>query len=169
MKCKLKTISLALLAVSFLFAYFPAPVPGSILADMILVIKSQKRLLLLKNGEVIKSYEVALGRRRGPKVRRGDNRTPEGTYIIDRRNARSRFYKSLHISYPNRSDLIKTRKRGCSPGASIWIHGLPKAFADLGAFQARYNWTKGCIAVTNAEMDELWALVPNGTPIKIIP
>jgi murein L,D-transpeptidase YafK len=119
---------------------------------------------------VIRSYKVALGRNPlGHKQKAGDCRTPEGNYTIDRHKKDSKFYKSLHISYPNSNDLAAAKKRGHSPGSDIMIHGLPKGFEDLADLHFGRNWTKGCIAVNNTEMDELWQLVANGTPIEIRP
>lgn len=138
--------------------------------DRVVVMKKERRLLLIRNGEVLKSYRVALGKNPvGPKMRQGDRRTPEGSYVVDYRKSRSRFYKALHISYPNASDLAQARKTGVAPGGDIMIHGLPEGYEDLGEFQATVNWTKGCIALSNTEMDELWQLVPDGTPIEIKP
>ncbi len=139
-------------------------------ADRVLVLKSEQNMLLMKNGEVLKSYRVALGRQPvGRKLCRGDCRTPEGTYILDHRNSHSRFYRSIHISYPNSTDVARARKKGASPGRDIMIHGLPKGFEDLGDVHTARNWTKGCIAVSNDEIDEIWRLVPDGTPIEIRP
>jgi len=139
-------------------------------ADRVLVIKNEKRMVLMNNGEIIKSYRVALGRNpAGPKIRQGDCRTPEGRYVLDHRNSHSRFYRSIHISYPNSDDIAGAKKRGVNPGEGIMIHGLPKGFEDLGDVHAGRNWTKGCIAVSNEEMDEIWAMVPDGTPIEIRP
>ena len=139
-------------------------------ADRVLVIKSEQNLVLLKNGEILKSFKVALGRQPvGNKLCRGDCRTPEGTYILDYRNPHSKFYHSIHISYPNSADMARAKKRGVTLGNDIMIHGLPRGFENLGEFQSERNWTKGCIAVSNEEMDEIWRLVPNGTPIEIRP
>jgi murein L,D-transpeptidase YafK len=142
---------------------------NNIKADEVLVIKHKNLLLLLKDGIVIKSYMVSLGKQKGPKVRQGDSRTPEGLYTIDRHDNSSKFYKSLHISYPNRSDIIRAQKSGYPPGNELAIHGLPEGFEDLGKFQSKRNWTKGCIALSNQEMDEIWELVSDGTPVEIIP
>ncbi|WP_298431597.1 L,D-transpeptidase family protein [Geobacter sp.] len=149
------------------------PDPGSASlphVDRVLVYKS-KRLMELCNGStVLRSYRVALGRNPvGRKVRAGDCRTPEGSYRLDRRSAASRFYRSIHISYPNAADRAAAQKLGVSPGGDIMIHGLPKGFEDVGEFHAITDWTKGCIAVTNAEISEIWRLVPDGTPIEIRP
>jgi len=142
---------------------------GTIHADKVVVIKGEKLLLLLHDGNILKSYKVSIGRNPGRRVRRGDNRTPEGNYVIDRRNPNSSFYKSLHISYPNASDIRIARKLGVSTGDEVLIHGLPEGFEDLGPSHAVINWTRGCIAVSNEERDETWELVPDGTPIKILP
>ena len=139
-------------------------------ADKVLVLKKERALLLLKNREVLKSYRVALGKQpKGHKSCQGDCRTPEGSYVVDARNDRSRFYRSLHISYPNSADLARARKNGVTPGRDIMIHGLPRGGEDLAQLHTSRDWTKGCIAVSNGEMDEIWRLVPNGTPIEIRP
>ena len=142
---------------------------ATMLAGKVVVMKEEKRLVLMCRGEILKSYKVSVGRNPGRKVRRGDNRTPEGLYTIDRRNPKSKYYKALHISYPNASDVDTARKFGASPGGEVLIHGLPKGFEDLGASHTVRNWTKGCIAVSNAEMDEIWRLVPDGVAVHIIP
>jgi len=152
-----------------LFVSSTAHAFGTIHADKVVVIKGEKLLLLLHDGNILKSYKVSIGRNPGRRVRRGDNRTPEGNYVIDRRNPDSSFYKSLHISYPNPSDIRIARKLGVSTGEAVLIHGLPEGFEDLGPSHAVFNWTRGCIAVSNEEMDEIWDLVPDGTPIKILP
>lgn len=152
-----------------LFVSSAAHASGTIHADKVVVIKNEKLLLLLRNGEILKSYKVSIGRNPGRRVRRGDNRTPEGLYVIDRRNPKSGFYKALHISYPNASDVRIARKLGVSPGGEVLIHGLPEGFEDLGASHADRNWTRGCIADSNEEMDEIWQLVADGTPVNIIP
>jgi murein L,D-transpeptidase YafK len=144
-----------------------APLPPSITADRVLVIKSQRALLLMKGDEVLKRYIVSLGNPVGPKVRQGDNKTPEGTYVLDRHNANSQFHRSIHISYPNANDLARARKLGVRPGGELFIHGLPNEFH--GHSEALGDWTEGCIAVSNAEMDEIWRAVPDGTPIEIRP
>lgn len=152
-----------------LFVSSAAHASGSIHVDKVVVIKDEKLLLLLHDGKILKSYKVSVGRKPGRRVRRGDNRTPEGNYVIDRRNPNSSFYKSLHISYPSASDIRIARKLGVSTGEEVLIHGLPEGFEDLGPFHAEINWTRGCIAVSNEEMDEIWELVADGTPIKILP
>ena len=138
--------------------------------DHIIVYKSQHKMDLVSNGKVIKSYKVALGGNPvGPKTRQGDHRTPEGHYRIDTKNAHSRFHLSLHVSYPNAEDQERARKLGVRPGGDIMIHGLPDRYAYLGALHRNYDWTDGCIAVTNAEIEEIWKLVAVGTEVEIKP
>lgn len=139
-------------------------------ADKVLVIKHERRLLLLSRGRPIRSYPIALGRNpRGHKTSEGDGRTPEGRYRLDWRNAKSRFYRAIHISYPNETDRRQARVRSVSPGGAIMIHGLPPRLAAIGADHAKWDWTEGCIALTNAEIDEIWTLVDDGTVIEIRP
>jgi L,D-peptidoglycan transpeptidase YkuD (ErfK/YbiS/YcfS/YnhG family) len=139
-------------------------------ADIVLIVKKERRLTLLSRGEVIKTYTIALGGNPvGPKERQGDNKTPEGTYIIDSRNSNSGYHLSLHISYPNEKDKIRARELGVSPGGDIMIHGIKNGFSMVGASHAEIDWTKGCIAVTNQEMEEIYKFVPNGTIVEIRP
>jgi murein L,D-transpeptidase YafK len=139
-------------------------------ADRVVVLKKDRTLILYSNGTELKRYKVALGGNPvGPKQRQGDSRTPEGTYMLDFRNEHSSFYKSLHISYPNPADRERARRAGVSPGGDIFLHGLPNGYGAIGAAHRLHDWTNGCIAVTNAEIDEIWNLVPNGTPIEIRP
>ena len=139
-------------------------------ADKVLVEKKARRLTLLSNGEVIKTYKIALGRNPvGPKERQGDNKTPEGIYIIDSRNRNSDYHLSLHISYPNEIDIKRARERGISPGGDIMIHGLKNGFSWIGASHTEDDWTNGCIAVTNQEMEEIYKFVPDGTIVEIRP
>lgn len=139
--------------------------------DRIVVLK-RKRLLMLMRGETVaRSFRVALGREpRGNKVREGDGRTPEGLYHIDARNADSQFYRAMKISYPTQSDRQRARAAGVRPGGLIMIHGLdPGIAAKWRGDHWMFNWTRGCIAVTNEEMDILWESVALGTPIEIQP
>ena len=139
-------------------------------ADRVLVVKKERTLQLLSHGHVIKSYKVALGGDPiGPKTRQGDHKTPEGVYILDSRNAHSQFYKSTHISYPNAEQRAAARRNGVSPGGDVYVHGLPRGFGYVGAAHRLKDWTDGCIAVTNEEIDEIWAAVPDGTSIEIRP
>jgi murein L,D-transpeptidase YafK len=139
-------------------------------ADRVVVLKKERTLQLLSLGKVIKTYKVALGGDPiGPKTRLGDHKTPEGVYMLDSRNAHSQFYKSIHISYPNARDRAAARRQGVSPGGDVFLHGLPNGYGWVGASHRLKDWTDGCIAVTDEEIDEIWQAVPNGTPIEIRP
>ena len=139
-------------------------------ADKVVVIKSKRILMLLREGEILSAYRVALGKHPdGRKIKAGDKRTPEGNYVLDTRNRDSKFHLALHISYPNESDLMNAHKLGVTPGGDIMIHGLPDQFRKLGRLHRLSDWTNGCIAVTNREIEEIWRLVPDGTPIEIRP
>lgn len=146
----------------------PPMAPADQQADAIHVDKSERQLTLLRDGSPIRTYEIAMGGSpEGHKMQEGDERTPEGTYVIDWRNPNSVAHLSLHISYPNADDIAQAEARGVSPGGNIMIHGILNGWGFLGPFQRYWDWTNGCIAVTNAEMREIWSLVPNGTPILI--
>ena len=139
-------------------------------ADKILIEKKERRLTLISKGEVLKTYKIALGGNPdGPKERKGDNKTPEGTYIIDSRNKDSRYHRSLHISYPNEKDKRRAKELGVSPGGDIMIHGIKNDFSWVGDFHTEVDWTKGCIAVTDEEIEEIEKLAPNGTTVEIRP
>ena len=139
-------------------------------ADAVLVKKHEKRLYLMKNKTPFKIYRVAFGANsKGPKRKEGDERTPEGTYILDYKNSDSDFYKSIHISYPNDQDVKRAEEMGIAPGGDIMIHGQKNGAKNFSNIHRYVNWTDGCIAVTNAEMDEIWAFVDVGTPITIEP
>ncbi|MDR3793583.1 MAG: L,D-transpeptidase family protein [Terracidiphilus sp.] len=139
-------------------------------ADAILILKKDHLMHLYTQGKVIRTYKVALGTGGlAPKMREGDGRTPEGHYMIDSRNAVSHYHKGLHVSYPNAEDRKRAAKLGVSPGGAIMIHGLPKGQEWIGAAHRLYDWTLGCIAVTNDEIDEIWDLVPLGTSVEIRP
>jgi murein L,D-transpeptidase YafK len=138
-------------------------------ADRILVVKGTHTMTLFKDGQVLKSYKVALGSGGGAKTQAGDRDTPEGEYVIDAKNMHSRFHRALHISYPNLADRERARKLGVSPGALIEIHGVESKWAWLGSLPRQIDWTAGCIAVTNPEIKEIYQLVPVGTTVRIEP
>ena len=139
-------------------------------ADSVLVIKSESKLYLKKNGKVLKQYHVSFGANpKGHKQQEGDERTPEGKYVLDYKNGKSKFYKSIHISYPNAEDKKRAKVKGISPGGLIMIHGQKNGLGWLSLFTQRINWTDGCIAVPNGKMDEIWNNVNVGTPILIKP
>jgi len=143
---------------------------GSVKADYILVEKSKRRLTLIARGRVLKSYRIALGRNpKGPKVREGDNRTPEGRYVIDYRLRDSDYHLALHISYPNRYDRERARRLGVSPGGDIMIHGIGSAAPKVADLHPLFDWTNGCIAVTDREIEEIWRLTAVGTVVNIVP
>lgn len=145
----------------------------SLKADRVLVIKSARRLHLLRGGEVIATFRVALGGNpAGPKIFEGDGRTPEGVYRLHGKNENSRFHRSIRISYPSPSDRQRAQKYGGPPGGDIMIHGQPER-GNKSALKrialSPSSWTDGCIAVDNAAMDQIWTAVDDGTPIEILP
>lgn len=144
-------------------AWPPALAPAAERADQIRVDKSERRMQLLRDGRVIRSYRISLGDAPvGPKRQQGDERTPEGRYRITFRNGASRFHLSLRLSYPDAADRARARARGVDPGGDIMIHGgTPPGYGR--------DWTDGCIAVGNAEIEEIWRLVAVGTPVRIDP
>ena len=138
--------------------------------DSIRVEKAAHRLSLFQRGRVTRSYLIALGQQPvGDKVRRGDMRTPEGRFTIEARNPQSKYHRALRISYPDAAHRERARKLGVSPGGDIMIHGLPPRQAWVGPAHRDFDWTEGCIALTNEEIEELWSAVPVGTPIHILP
>ena len=138
--------------------------------DSIVVEKSAHRLALYQRGKLVRTYFVALGQRPvGDKVSRGDRRTPEGSFRIEARNPESRYHRALRISYPDSAHRARARALGVSPGGDIMIHGLPARQAWVGPAHRDFDWTEGCIAVTNQEIEEIWSAVPVGTPIHIKP
>jgi murein L,D-transpeptidase YafK len=171
--CPVKIRKLAVLVllalVSFTWQAFAAsgpPLRASAVADKVLVRKRQRKLYLIEGSKVLKRYNVSLGGHPvGPKIREGDRKTPEGKYVLDWHNPESQFYKSIHISYPNAIDLARASKLDVPPGEDLFIHGQPNDFTGPGKQPG--DWTDGCIAVSNEEMDEIWRAVPDGTPIEI--
>jgi murein L,D-transpeptidase YafK len=142
----------------------------ALVADSVVVEKAARRLTLFHRGEPVKIYFVALGRNPvGDKVQRGDLRTPEGLFSIEARNPVSKYYKALRISYPDVRHATRAAKLGVSAGGDIMIHGLASNIAKLGAGHRLKDWTEGCIAVTNEEIDEIYRAVPVGSPIEIKP
>jgi L,D-peptidoglycan transpeptidase YkuD (ErfK/YbiS/YcfS/YnhG family) len=138
--------------------------------DKVLIEKKKRRLALISKGKEVKIYKIALGANPvGHKEKEGDNKTPEGTYTIESRNWNSEYHLSLRISYPNERDKKRAKELGVSPGGNIMIHGIKNGLAWVGPFHTRMDWTEGCIAVTNKEMEEIARLVPNGTPVEIRP
>ncbi|MGD8418253.1 MAG: L,D-transpeptidase family protein [Pseudomonadales bacterium] len=137
--------------------------------NRILVDKSERTLVLFSDGRPIRSYPISLGLNPvGDKRFEGDKRTPEGIYLIDAKNPNSAYHLSLHISYPNERDVRAARARGWDPGGMIMIHGLPTGLIKASS-KYDYDWTDGCIAVSNAAIEEIWRLVDEGTLIEITP
>lgn len=135
------------------------------------VVEKSARRLTLRQGDIpVAHYRVSLGATpEGHKHRSGDERTPEGHYVLDWRNARSRYYKSLHVSYPNAADTRAARAAGVNPGGDIMVHGMPNGFGWAAPVLRWLDWTNGCVAVDNVAMEEIWRAVPVGTPITILP
>jgi murein L,D-transpeptidase YafK len=139
------------------------------MASRVVVHKSERRMDLMNGTEVLRSFKVSLGLvPKGHKEYQGDFRTPEGRYYLTRRNARSDFFLSIQVSYPNERDVKHAKANGWDPGGSIMIHGLPNTLKREPAYYTR-DWTDGCIAVSNADMIEIWLLTNNNTPIDILP
>lgn len=143
--------------------------PRPLVVDRVEVYKGQHELRLLHNDQVVKKYRVALGRRTGKKERQGDFKTPEGRYVIDFIKRDSQFHRALHVSYPNTDDYQQAAASGKKPGGDIMIHGLPGETPLVKRIHDLFDWTKGCIAVTNPEIDEIAGAVKPGTPIVIYP
>jgi murein L,D-transpeptidase YafK len=147
-------------------ATLPAPsISDGALADRILVKKSERRLYLMRGTRTLRSYRIALGYQpTGQKRYRGDGRTPEGVYFLDRRNERSNYYKAMHISYPNSQDRVRAMREGNDPGGAIMIHGQPSHGGTRNG-----DWTFGCIALSNMDMDEVWSMTQVGALVQILP
>lgn len=147
-----------------------SPLPPNTVADRILIRKSARELTLFAGANILRIYGVALGSTPdGPKVIEGDGRTPEGRYVIAGRNPQSKYHLALRVSYPNDADRARAAKLGKSPGGDIMIHGLPNGFGFIGAAHRLRDWTIGCVAVTDQEIEEIWRVVPDGCAVDIEP
>jgi len=143
---------------------------GPLLANRVVVRKSERRLYLMRGESVLRSYRVALGLNPvGPKEQEGDSRTPEGHYQLTRRNPRSEYFLSIQVSYPNDRDLQRARRNRLTPGGAIMIHGLPNELRREPTYYEKRDWTDGCIAVSDSDMLEIWLMTPPDTPIDILP
>jgi len=170
-------LSTIALAIGCLFAAAsPAQQPGQNPAganqpvDRIVVVKSTRTLNLQNGDHVLKTYKVALGSNPiGAKEREGDHKTPEGEYFVDAKNPQSQFYMALHLSYPSAADRVRARKLGASPGGDVEIHGLGRAYGWVGARHRLTDWTDGCVAVTNEEIEDIFKMVAVGTRVEIKP
>jgi murein L,D-transpeptidase YafK len=148
----------------------PSDAWAALKADMVRVVKSKKRLYLIKDEQVFASFRVKFGADpKGHKVQQGDEKTPEGPYYVTYKNANSAYYKSIHISYPNAEDKENARRLGVDPGGDIMIHGQPNGYEWATFFIQLVNWTDGCVALTNRDMDKVWDAIDPGTPIEILP
>jgi murein L,D-transpeptidase YafK len=169
-KAILASVAACILALYFYAHHNWHPLPEGTTIDRIVVEKSAKSLSILRDGKRIKSYRVALGRNPvGAKHQEGDMKTPQGMYKIDSRNAQSSFHLALHISYPSDEDNQRAGARGVSAGSDIMIHGIQNGRGWIGAFHRWKDWTAGCIALTDEEIEELWRVTPDGTTIDIRP
>ena len=145
-------------------------VPPQLLADRVIVRKSERRMYLMHGETVLRSYRVALGLNPvGPKEQEGDSRTPEGHYMLTRRNPRSEYFLSIQVSYPNDRDMQRARRNRLSPGGSVMIHGLPNELRREPTYYEKRDWTDGCIGVSDSDMLEIWLMTPTDTPIDILP
>lgn len=159
----------ALVLAVFLWANWPSEgLPPGAVADRIVVLKSKRELFLFRGTTVLKSYSVSLGRVPvGPKEREGDRKTPEGVYRITEHKRDSAFHLALRVSYPETKDSLRAKSIGVSPGSDIMLHGIRNGFGFLGRLHRAFDWTAGCVAVTNSEIREIFAAVPDGTIIEI--
>jgi murein L,D-transpeptidase YafK len=171
----MKRLALILLGIAIVCAIGWGLWPGTALpldakADLVVVRKSARLIELYRGAELLKAYPVSLGRHPvGKKQQQGDGRTPEGEYRLDYRNPNSSFHKALHISYPKSDDVAAARMGGVDPGGLVMVHGMKNGLGWLGRLHRVIDWTDGCVAVTNREMDEIWRAVPDGTKIIIQP
>lgn len=166
------TVALVAFALLGAFAWANWPtlraLPAGTVANRILVEKSQRKLTLLRDTTVLKEYSISLGLAPvGAKEREGDQKTPEGIYRITEHKLDSSFYRALRVSYPEASDIERAKKAGVPPGSDIMVHGMKNGLGLIGRFHRFSDWTAGCIALTNSEIEEILAAVPNGTVIEI--
>ena len=171
MKKKVITLFASFFVLLIIYFLYPEKrLPATTKINKLVVFKSKRKLLAYSNKEIVKEYVISLGGNpKGHKQFEGDNKTPEGIYFISGKAPHHIFHKYLHVSYPNAADIRFAKKSGKSPGGQILIHGLNKKFSFLKKFHRWYDWTRGCIAVTDAEIDELYSAVEVGSKIEIYP
>ena len=170
MRLSLALLSLAIIGAVVWGLWPESPLPYGTQADLVVVHKSARTLELYRGETFLKTYRVSLGRHpTGSKEQEGDGRTPEGEYRLDYRNPNSSFHKSLHISYPLPADVQSAKLRSVEPGGMIMLHGMRNGLGWLGRLHRLIDWTDGCVAVTDHEMDEIWRSVPDGTKIQLEP
>jgi len=168
---KITVSAIPLLAILCAASVMNAQVPDGKETDVrIMIMKSMRTMTLESGGQPIKTYKVALGGQPvGAKQQQGDHKTPEGEYFVDAKIAHSQFYMALHLSYPSAEDRARARKLGVNPGGDVEIHGLGKKYGWIGARHRLTDWTDGCIAVTNEEIEDIFRIVPVGTRVEINP
>lgn len=153
-----------------LFCFMAGLARGETSADLVRVLKSERKLQLVSAGAVLHEFGIALGGNPiGHKMQEGDSKTPEGAYVLDYKKPDSAFHKAIHISYPNAGDSASAKARGVAPGGQVMIHGQKNGLGWLSFINQRFDWTSGCIALSNRDMDVLWSLVKVGTRIEILP
>lgn len=163
-------MNITVLATAALALFFATTAAAGEKADRVLVEKSDRLLLLYKNNSLIGAYRIALGGHPlGHKQQAGDERTPEGSYVLDHKDPASRYYKSIRVSYPNAYDMTLAQQRGVPPGGEVVVHGQKRAFKYLAPITRKLDWTDGSIALSNSDMDKVWAAVDPGTPVEIKP
>lgn len=161
--CALICVALFLIAPGLGASEFPV-------AEKVVVEKDNRKLHLIRDEQIFRTFDIALGFVPvGDKESEGDNKTPEGTYILDTRNPASDYFLSIHISYPNSRDWRNAKAKGVSPGGQIMIHGQPNTPTYSAAYYRKQDWTNGCIAVSNSDMIDIWLMTPNDIPIEIRP
>ncbi len=166
----LRKFLLTVLSCAFMALPFASAGAAEELADLVVVKKSERKLYLYNGDKVLRSFDIALGLvPEGHKMQEGDFKTPEGSYRLDRRRVDSDFFMAIQISYPNEQDVVRARSRGVSPGSYIMIHGQPVNPKKPASYYKKYDWTDGCIAVSNAAMVDIWQLTAANTPIEIFP
>jgi murein L,D-transpeptidase YafK len=164
------TIAFIFLGFTVYYFYPENNLPSNIQIDKLVVYKSKRQMLAYSNGQLLKTYKISLGKQPiGDKQFEGDKKTPEGFYLINDKNAHSGYHKNLGISYPNKDDIYNAKQLGKSTGGDVKIHGLKNNQGFINKFHRWFDWTLGCIALTNEEIDELYQSVKIGTPIEIKP
>jgi murein L,D-transpeptidase YafK len=163
--------AVAIAAAGAIWANAPTTaLPADSKADLLVVEKAQRKLLAYSHGVLLRAYSVSLGREPiGPKLRQGDRRTPEGQYFVDAHNPTSSFHRALHVSYPSAADVVRARSAGYDPGGEIMVHGIHYGLGWIGRAHRFVDWTVGCVAVTDPEIEELYRIVPDGTRIDLRP
>lgn len=171
MKRRVAITVVGMVVAAAVWAHWPhSALPVDARADRVVVRKAERALSLYHGSDLMRTYTVALGPEPvGPKERQGDGRTPEGDYVLDYRKPDSSFHRALHISYPSRSDLVAAQSVGADPGGLIMVHGLKNGLGFVGRLHTLFDWTDGCIGVTDTEIEEISRVVADGIPIRIEP